>query len=98
MYDLSAMFNSFYKTCVVLPQIDQDKLRKQKDLNVRRLKDGLKEYNVEHNMSINVVEHCVQGSVAMSTVVQNEKNDYDIDVSVVLDNLALSNKVLSDEF
>lgn len=92
MYDLSAMFNSFYKTCVVLPQIDQDKLRKQKDLNVRRLKDGLKEYNVEHNMSINVVEHCVQGSVAMSTVVQNEKNDYDIDVSVVLDNLALSNK------
>lgn len=92
MFDLSSMFNTFYKTCVVLPQNDQDKLHKQKSLNIRRLKEGLKEYNAENKTSISVVEHCVQGSVAMSTVVQNEEKDYDIDVSVVFDKSAFGEK------
>lgn len=92
MFDLSSMFNTFYKTCVVLPQNDQDKLYKQKNLNIRRLKEGLKEYNGENNTSISVVDHCVQGSVAMSTVVQNEEKDYDIDVSVVFDKSAFGDK------
>ena len=92
MYDLSAKFNAFYTTFVVLPQADQDELYKKKDLNIQRLKDGLKEYNTENGTSYSVVETCVQGSMAMSTVVQNEKNDYDIDVAVVFDKSSLGEK------
>ena len=89
MYDLSSKLNTFYSSHVVLPQADQDELHNKKNLNVQRLKDGLKEYNAEHNTSYSVVESCVQGSVAMSTVVQNEENDYDIDVAVVFDKAKL---------
>lgn len=73
MYDLSSKFNTFYTSCVVLPQVDQDELYSKKDLNIQRLKDGLIEYNEENKTSYSIVEDCVQGSVAMSTVVQNEK-------------------------
>ena len=86
---MSAKFNTFYSSHVVLPQADQDELHAKKNLNVQRLKDGLEEYNKEYGTSYTVVETCVQGSVAMSTVVQNEDNDYDIDVAVVFNASAL---------
>ena len=92
MYDLSSKFNSFYTTHVVLPQSEQDNLHTKKNLNIQRLKDGLKEYNAENNTSYSIVETCVQGSVAMSTVVQNEDEDYDIDVAVVFDKSVLGDK------
>lgn len=92
MYDMSGKFNMFYNTHVVLSQDDQNELYAKKDLNIQRLKDGLKEYNDENGTSYNVVEICVQGSVAMSTVVQNEDNDYDIDVAVVFNHSALGDK------
>lgn len=89
MYDLSSKFNTFYTSYVVLPQVDKDELYNKKDLNIQRLKEGLKEYNEENKTSYSVVEDCVQGSVAMSTVVQNEDGDYDIDVAVVFSKDAL---------
>lgn len=92
MYDLSAKFNTFYTSCVVLSQADQDELYNKKNLNIQRLKDGLKEYNEENKTSYSVVEDCVQGSVAMSTVVQNEDGDYDIDVAIVFCKDALGDK------
>lgn len=92
MYDLSQKFNSFYNSHVVLPQTEQTNLHSKKDLNIQRLKDGLKEYNEENKTSYSIVETCVQGSVAMSTVVQNEDGDYDIDVAVVFDKSALGDK------
>ena len=92
MYDLSSKFNTFYTTHVVLPQSEQDNLHTKKNLNIQRLKDGLKEYNAENNTSYSIVETCVQGSVAMSTVVQNEDEDYDIDVAVVFDKSVLGDK------
>lgn len=55
------------------------------------LKDGLAEYNAEHRTNYKVVETCVQGSMVMSTIVQNDNKDYDIDVAVVFDK-----KVLGD--
>lgn len=85
MYDLSSKFNSFYNSYVVLSQDEQTKLHQKKDLNIQRLKDGLKEYNEDHRTSYSVVDYCVQGSVNMSTVVQNEDSDYDIDVAIVFD-------------
>lgn len=92
MYDLSSKFNTFYDSHVVLSQSEQTNLHSKKDLNIQRLKDGLKEYNEENNTSYSIVETCVQGSVAMSTVVQNEDGDYDIDVAVVFDKSALGDK------
>ena len=91
MFDLSSKFNTFYSSYVVLPQKDQDDLHHKKRLNIQRLNDGLKEYNAENHTSYSIVEHCVQGSVAMSTVVQNDGNDYDIDVAIVF-----SKSVLGD--
>jgi len=92
MYDLSSKFNKFYDSYVVLPQEEQTNLHNKKDLNIQRLKDGLKEYNDENNTSYSIVETCVQGSVAMSTVVQNEDDDYDIDVAVVFNKSEISDK------
>lgn len=92
MYDLSSKFNTFYTDHVVLPQDNQTDLYHKKDLNIQRLKDGLKEYNEENGTSYSVVETCVQGSVAMSTVVQNEDHDYDIDVAVVFEKSVLGDK------
>ena len=92
MYDLSSKFNAFYTSCVVLPQKDQNELYDKRTLNLQRLKDGFEEYNKECGTSYRIVEDCVQGSVAMSTVVQNEDNDYDIDVAVVFDKSEIENK------
>ena len=92
MFDLSSKFNTFYREKVVLSQEDCNVLHEKKNLNIQRLKDGLKEYNAEFNTSYAVTETCVQGSVAMSTVVQNEENDYDIDVAVVFDKSNLGAK------
>lgn len=92
MYDLSSKFNTFYTSYVVLSQDEQNNLHNKKDLNIQRLKDGLKEYNIEKNTSYTIAETCVQGSVAMSTVVQNEDGDYDIDVAVVFDKSVLGDK------
>ncbi len=89
MYDLSEKFNTFYKDYVVLSQAKQNELHHKKELNIQRLKDGLKEYNEENHTSYDVAEVNVQGSMAMSTIVQNESNDYDIDVAVVFDSSVL---------
>ena len=85
MYDLSAKFNEFYKNCVVLPSKEQNYLREKKKLNIKRLKDGLEEYNSEHGTDYKICEDRVQGSMSMHTVVQNDENDYDIDVAIVFE-------------
>ena len=92
MFDLSSKFNTFYKRYVVLSQDEQNSLYHKKNLSLQRLKDGLAEYNNEFKTSYFIVEDCVQGSVAMSTVVQNEESDYDIDAAIVFSNLHLNSK------
>lgn len=92
MFDLSSKFNSFYNSYVVLSQEEQNTLQQKKTLNVQRLKDGLAEYNAEKNTNYSVAEVCVQGSMAMSTIVQNDSHDYDIDVAVVFDKEKLGDK------
>lgn len=85
MYDMSKEFNKFYRNEVVLPATTQHDLREKKKLNIKRLKEGLKEYNEEKNKSYKICEERVQGSMAMHTIVQNDKNDYDIDVAIVFE-------------
>lgn len=89
---MSSKFNTFYKNYVVLPQEKLDELYSKKDLNLQRLKEGLKEYNLENDTNYKIIEDCVQGSVDMATVVQNEDNDFDIDVAVVFDKDDLEGK------
>lgn len=85
MYDCSKEFNVFYRNEVVLPATTQNELREKRKLNIRRLKDGLSEYNEEKKSDYKVAEDRIQGSMAMHTTVQNDKNDYDIDVGIVFE-------------
>lgn len=85
MYDMSQQFNTFYRTEVVLPAVEQNSLREKRRLNIKRLKDGLLEYNKENGTEYKICEDRIQGSMAMSTVVQNDQNDYDIDVAIVFE-------------
>ena len=84
MFDCSTEFNNFYRKKVILPETEQAKLREKRKLNVKRLKDGLIEYNEEKYTDYKVAEDRIQGSMAMHTVIQNDENDYDIDVGIVL--------------
>lgn len=85
MFDMSSEFYKFYRNEVVLPADTQNELREKKKLNIKRLKDGLLEYNSENGTTYKICEERVQGSMAMHTVVQNDSNDYDIDVAIVFE-------------
>lgn len=85
MYDCSKEFNKFYFKEVVLPETEQSELREKRKLNIKRLKDGLLEYNKEKGKSYKIAENRIQGSMAMHTTVQNDKNDYDIDIGIVFE-------------
>lgn len=85
MYDCSKELNKFYRTHVVLSGTEQHELREKRKLNIDRLKEGLLEYNQENSTNYQIAENRIQGSMAMHTAVQNDKNDYDIDVGIVLE-------------
>lgn len=90
MFDLNNKFKTFYGTHVVLPKVDKNELYRKKDLNVSRLKAGLEEYNQENGTHYKFAEEpIVQGSVSMSTVIQNDSNEYDIDVAIIFDKVNL---------
>ena len=90
MYDCSKELNKFYRTEVVLPETEQNELREKRKLNIKRLKDGLLEYNEEKRKNYKIAENRIQGSMAMHTTVQNDKNDYDIDVGIVFESSNLN--------
>ena len=90
MFDCSAEFNKFYRTEVVLPETEQNELREKRKLNIKRLKEGLIEYEADKGKKYRVAEDRIQGSMAMHTTVQNDKNDYDIDVGIVFESSNLN--------
>ncbi|NJA70408.1 nucleotidyltransferase, partial [Clostridioides difficile] len=85
MFDLSIELKKFYYNEVVLSSEETKNLREKKKLNIKRLREGLSDYNADYNTNYAIAETLEQGSVAMSTVTQNEKNDYDIDVAIIFD-------------
>lgn len=85
MYNIESKLKNFYNQHVILAGERKAELFRFKDINVDRLKEGLEEYNSEEDTSYKVVETITQGSVAMSTIVQNESSDYDIDVAIVFE-------------
>lgn len=90
MYDCSKVFNKFYREKVVLSAKEQNELREKRKLNIRRLKNGLIEYNAEKRKEYKIAEERIQGSMAMHTITQNDENDYDIDVAIVFESDNLS--------
>jgi len=65
---------SYHNDAVTLPQSDRTAMRKRRDSNRDRLKDGLKK-----NENPKPFMYCKQGSYAMLTMVQHPDNRYDID-------------------
>ena len=90
MYDCSKQLEKFYRKKVVLSAKEQSELREKRKLNIKRLKDGLSEYNSEKNKNYKIAEERIQGSMAMHTITQNDKQDYDIDVGIVFEEDSLN--------
>lgn len=93
MYDLSKKMQKFYDDKVVLSNKEQNSLRQKKNINIKRLREGLKEYNEENDTNYKIAETRVQGSMAMHTVVQNDNKDYDIDVAIIFDKCNLGDDI-----
>ena len=74
MYDCSKQLEKFYRKKVVLSAKEQNELREKRKLNIKRLKDGLSEYNSEKNKNYKIAEERIQGSMAMHTITQNDKH------------------------
>ena len=87
--------NNFYYNNVILSEEKLKLLKEKKDLNIRRLKEGLDEYNKEHNTYYHIDEFIVQGSVAMGTTVSSDENNFDIDIAVIIDKSTLPLGTLS---
>lgn len=85
MYDCSKEFNQYYRTKVVLPEKEKNELREKRKLNIRRLKDGLLEYNEDKRKNYKISEERIQGSMAMHTITQNDESNYDIDIGIVFE-------------
>lgn len=86
MKDMNNKFLQFYQERVVLRKEQKNFLFQRKNLNINRLKEGLEEYNIENGTDYKMAEaSIVQGSVAMATVIQNESNEYDIDVAIIFE-------------
>lgn len=85
MYDVSKELEKFYRKKVVLSAKEQNELREKRRFNIKRLKEGLSEYNLEKNTNYKIAEERIQGSMAMHTITQNDKRDYDIDVGIVFE-------------
>lgn len=85
MYDMSKNMIEFHDNHVKLSETEKSKLRNYKTLNLGRLKDGLAEINEEEDTEYQVLLDYEQGSVSMSTLTQNDNNEYDIDIAVIFD-------------
>ncbi|MCC3685732.1 hypothetical protein LLR47_10855 [Bacillus cereus] len=85
MFNVHDKLVDFHDNHVKLSESEKTRLRGFKDTNLKRLNEGLKAINNEKNKSYTLVDHVVQGSIAMSTVTQNDESDYDIDVAVIFE-------------
>ncbi|MCZ2259422.1 nucleotide-binding domain-containing protein [Sporosarcina sp. G11-34] len=85
MRDLHSTMLKFHNDEVKLSESEKSRLTGFKDINIKRLKDGLAEINKEKSKNYFLADHVVQGSVSMRTVTQNDEYDYDIDVAVIFD-------------
>ena len=90
MVDCNSELNKFYNEKVRLGNL-WNTLGKYRDINLDRLKNGLR-----NNNSPAYSDTISQGSYSMKTIVQHINNDYDIDVGVVFDNSKIGNMTAKD--
>ncbi|KXK00552.1 MAG: hypothetical protein UZ03_NOB001002717 [Nitrospira sp. OLB3] len=78
MFDCSREIRAFHDEKVRLSEAVQDKLRGHRDANRERVTNGLK---ASHGLT--PISFLIQGSYDMQTIIQQPKNDYDIDDGVI---------------
>lgn len=78
MLDCSKDVAGYHGDKVALPKDMRDQMRAHRDANRERLHASL-----TRDEKPAVIEHVIQGSYAMHTMVQSEQNDFDIDDGVV---------------
>jgi hypothetical protein len=88
-YEL-AMFNqhkeltAFHNDYVRLGRDKKQMLAGYRDLNLERLNSGLDKLSEEDGCKYaHPKRHCNQGSYATHTIIQQQENDYDIDVAII---------------
>lgn len=84
MHDCSSDIEAYHNDEVTLPKTERDEMRKRRDTNRDRLREGLKKKEKPAPK-----EFATQGSYAMKTMVQHSKKKYDIDDGVYFDKDAL---------
>lgn len=84
MYDTTENIKGFHNSKVSLATAQQEAMKKRRNTNRTRLKDGLKANNKPKPIGSNS-----QGSYTMKTMVQDSSNDYDIDDGVYFDKAVL---------
>lgn len=72
MYDMNKSMLEFHDDHVKLSELEKNKLREYKSLNLKRLKEGLAEINEENDTDYKILIDYEQGSVSMSTLTQND--------------------------
>jgi hypothetical protein len=77
MFDCAKDVLAYHDDEVTLPQSDRNAMKKRRDANRKRVKEGLAEKDKPKP-----VEFCTQGSYAMKTMVQDPDDCYDIDDGV----------------
>lgn len=85
MDKIKNLMNNFYYNEVILPNDKVTELREKKNINITRLKDGINKYNEDNNTDYKLYENLEQGSIAMSTAIEPEYDDFDIDVAIIFE-------------
>lgn len=98
MKQMNKKINNFYSEEVILSHEKISDLRQKKDLNIDRLKEGISVYNEKHGKEYELYESLEQGSIAMSTAIEPEYDDFDIDVGIIFksDNIPSQTEEVKD--
>ena len=85
MEKVTTRMNYFYNEKVILPSENVQDIRDKKRKNIDRLKDGINQYSEENQKSYKLYDSVEQGSIAMSTAINPEYDDFDIDVAIIFE-------------
>jgi hypothetical protein len=95
MYKLHKELTTFHNDYVRLGRDKKKMLAEYRDINLNRLNSGLDKLSEEDDCKYaHPKRHCNQGSYATHTIIQQQDNDYDIDVAIIFRKDGLPSKAL----
>lgn len=95
MFNLHKELTTFHNDCVWLGREKKQMLAGYRDTNLNRLNSGLDKLGEESGREYaHPIRHCNQGSYATYTIIQQQENDYDIDVAIIFHKEDLPSKAL----